>query len=747
MGTKKILKAFLFSFLFAGILHLMSISDALGDLTNDFTPCSGKPANPMFVETQRLLLATSNNGLDFTRKNQILADRATVPDAVVLSNGRILVYYVAACKITGGQEVKTNEIVVAVSDDNGNNWFYKNVTFKNLPSGPTNPVDPNVVLLPNGNLRMFATVDPDIEGPQKARTYSFLSTDGGFTYVSEGERFSLFNEDVLDPEIFRFSDTNWKLWAGNKHAISTDGNNFTYQGPTCYVQDGSYCSIVADIVNFATYYRMYVHGGSPTSSRNNWIKSLVSTDTTNWTLEAGNRLTVDPSTGLESEALLFPTVVGLKNGTYLMVYQTTIAYSEPTTNNLTILKDGTGSGTVTSNPTGISCGSDCSESYPANTLVTLTATPDQDSTFGGWGGDCSSCDTNYTCQITMNTNKACVATFTKTTPTFYSLNVTKSGTGSGTVTSNPTGISCGSDCSESYPANTLVTLTATPDQGSKFGGWAGDCSSCGSNYTCQITMDTNKACVATFMQMQENVAGVGDFNGDGKADILWRNTSTGMVTMWLMNGTSKISEATVLSAGNTAWTVAGVGDFNGDGKADILWRNTSTGMVTMWLMNGTSMSSWATILGPGSTDWTVAGVGDFNGDGKADILWRNISTGTVTMWPMNGTSKISEATILNAGNTDWTVAGVGDFNGNGKADILWRNSSTGMVTMWLMDGTSMTNWAVLVGYGNQDWNIPGTGKFDGDSNFDILWRSNSTGMVTMWFMNGISLKSWGTVVQ
>jgi|GEM_PF-5550542 len=710
MGTKKILKAFLFSFLFAGILHLMSISDALGDLTNDFTPCSGKPANPMFVETQRLLLATSNNGLDFTRKNQILADRATVPDAVVLSNGRILVYYVAACKITGGQEVKTNEIVVAVSDDNGNNWFYKNVTFKNLPSGSTNPVDPNVVLLPNGNLRMFATVDPDIEGPQKARTYSFLSTDGGFTYVSEGERFSLFNEDVLDPEIFRFSDTNWKLWAGNKYAISTDGNNFTYQGPTCYVQDGSDCSIVADIVNFATYYRMYVHGGSPTSSKNNWIKSLVSTDTTNWTLEAGNRLTVDPSTGLESEALLFPTVVGLKNGTYLMVYQTTIAYSEPTTNNLTILKDGTGSGTVTSNPTGISCGSDCSESYPANTLVTLTATPDQDSTFGGWGGDCSSC---------------------------------------------------------------------------------------GSNYTCQITMDTNKACVATFMQMQENIIGVGDFNGDGKADILWRNTSTGMVTMWLMNGTSKISEATILSAGNTDWTVAGVGDFNGDGKADILWRNTSTGMVTMWLMNGTSMSSWATILGPGNTDWTVAGVGDFNGDGKADILWRNISTGTVTMWLMNGTGMSSWATILGPGNTDWTVAGVGDFNGDGKSDILWRNSSTGMVTMWIMNGTSMTDWAnivgggntawtvagvgdfngdgksdilwrnsstgmvtmwimngtsmsswaIIVGDGNQAWNVAGTGKFDADSNFDILWRNNSTGMITMWFMNGTSMKSWGIVVQ
>jgi len=243
------------------------------------------------------------------------------------------------------------------------------------------------------------------------------------------------------------------------------------------------------------------------------------------------------------------------------------------------------------------------------------------------------------------------------------------------------------------------------------------------------------------------VAGVGDFNGDGKADILWRNSSTGMVTMWIMDGTNMTNWAVIVGAGNTDWTVAGVGDFNGDGKADILWRNTSTGMVTMWIMDGTNMTRWAVIVGAGNTDWTVAGVGDFNGDGKADILWRNSSTGMVTMWIMDGTNMTRWAVVVGSGNTDWTVAGVGDFNGDRKADILWRNTSTGMVTTWLMDGTSMTNWAVLVGNGNQPWNIAGTGKFDADSNFDILWRNNSTGMVTMWFMNGTSLKSWDIVVQ
>jgi len=549
MGTKKILKAFLFSFLFAGILHLMSISDALGDLSSDFTPCSGKPANPMFVETQRLLLATSNNGLDFTRKNKILADRATVPDAAVLSDGRILVYYVTACKIIGGQEVKTNEIVVAVSDDSGNNWFYKNVTFKNLPSGTTNPVDPNVVLLPNGNLRMFATVDPDIEGPQKARTYSFLSTDGGFTYVSEGERFSLSNKAVLDPEIFRFSDTNWKLWAGNEHAISTDGNNFTYQGASCYVQDGSYCSIVADIVDFSTYYRMYVHGGSPTSSGNNWIKSLVSTDTTNWTLEAGNRLTVDPSTGLESETLLFPTVVGLKNGTYLMVYQTTIPYSELTLNYLTVLTKGTGSGTVTSNPAGISCGSDCFEAYTANTSVTLTAEAGANSTFAGWSGDCSSCGSSTTCSVTMDANKSCTATFTENPPpSAYTLTITKSGTGSGLVISTLAGISCGEDCTEGFSASTSVSLQATADEGAVFAGWTGDCVNCGSSTNCSITVDSAKTCgVVILSGLKEGWNLLCLVGGQEKAvgDLL-ANSQANFKSVWKWTKDEK---------GNTTWGV------------------------------------------------------------------------------------------------------------------------------------------------------------------------------------------------
>ena len=162
---------------------------------------------------------------------------------------------------------------------------------------------------------------------------------------------------------------------------------------------------------------------------------------------------------------------------------------------LTVTKSGTGSGTVTSDPSGISCGSDCSEAYNQGSAVTLTASPSSGTIFGGWGGDCSSCGTNATCQIIMNSDKTCSAVF-DTSAGQYTLTVTRSGTGTGTVTSSPEGISCGSDCSEAYSAGTTVTLTATPDTGSVFSGWSGDCS--GSALTTTVTMDGDKTCTATF---------------------------------------------------------------------------------------------------------------------------------------------------------------------------------------------------------------------------------------------------------
>jgi Divergent InlB B-repeat domain len=161
---------------------------------------------------------------------------------------------------------------------------------------------------------------------------------------------------------------------------------------------------------------------------------------------------------------------------------------------LTISLYGTGNGTVTSSPSGINCGSDCSESYSASTTVTLAAMASSNANFTGWGGACSG---TGSCVVTMDAAKSVTATFAaQITPSLYSLTVSKSGTGDGQITSSPAGISCGSDCSESYSLGSTVALYAVASANSSFTGWGGACS--GTNGACVVTMSAAKSVTATF---------------------------------------------------------------------------------------------------------------------------------------------------------------------------------------------------------------------------------------------------------
>jgi hypothetical protein len=167
-----------------------------------------------------------------------------------------------------------------------------------------------------------------------------------------------------------------------------------------------------------------------------------------------------------------------------------------------VTKTGTGSGTVTSNPSGIDCGENCSKEYSQNTVVTFTATPSSGSLFTGWMGDCASCGTNSDCTVTMDTDKNCTAIFYGSPAIeYYTLSITNTGTGDGTVTSIPAGINCGTDCSETYqktakPKN--IKLKVKPDAYSTFLGWGGDCQGRGTKTTCTVKMDSDKSVPASF---------------------------------------------------------------------------------------------------------------------------------------------------------------------------------------------------------------------------------------------------------
>jgi hypothetical protein len=152
-----------------------------------------------------------------------------------------------------------------------------------------------------------------------------------------------------------------------------------------------------------------------------------------------------------------------------------------------------GSGTVTSSPAGVNCGTACSVRFDRNTTVTLTAAPGSGSTFVGWSG--GGCSGTGSCQLTLNSDTTVTATF-NTPPPAPTLTVVKAGTGSGTVTSSPAGIDCGATCSHDYGSGTPLTLTATARSGSTFVGWSGG--GCSGTGNCRLTLSSDTKLTGTF---------------------------------------------------------------------------------------------------------------------------------------------------------------------------------------------------------------------------------------------------------
>jgi hypothetical protein len=285
-----------------------------------------------------------------------------------------------------------------------------------------------------------------------------------------------------------------------------------------------------------------------------------------------------------------------------------------------------------------------------------------------------------------------------------------------------------------------------------------------------------------------------DGDGDGKADIVWRNSKDGRNWLWTMNGRSVIKSAGISTIANSAWQMVGRGDFNDDGKSDILWRNQTTGLNYIWMMDGFAFSERKAINTVADLDWQIKAVADFNGDGKSDILWHHQITGQTYIYLMDGFQIMARSSVRYVDDINWQIQATSDVNADGKSDVIWRHERTGANYIWLMDGYTLEqgyvlntvagawdivdagdlngdghgdivwrnsvdgrNWAYLMKDGQieisrqintvsgVEWQIKSIADFDGDGKADIFWHSQTTGLTYIYLMDGAAITSRGAL--
>lgn len=282
-------------------LVLKRAPEQLGDQpfewVSDITPGSGKGSGQPGQDgpwNHRVMSATSSDGLTWVKDNRIIADQASVPDAILDKDGNIRVYYV--------DWYNGHVISVALSHD-GVNWIYKKVTIQGEVAGSQQgpaPVDPDIVLLPDGRYRLYYMYLGNI--------YSAVSNYGINFVKEEGVRFKgAEGETWMDPDVVNMGNVwrmfVWKPVGAASQVISTvssDGLSFTKENVLTTVGNIS-CTIPVE-----GGYRMYYVGGGG-------ISSAFSSDGVNWAGE-----------GLRLEGVADPAVIKLPNGTYKMFYKTWI---------------------------------------------------------------------------------------------------------------------------------------------------------------------------------------------------------------------------------------------------------------------------------------------------------------------------------------------------------------------------------------------------------------------------------------
>jgi hypothetical protein len=252
------------------------------------------------------------------------------------------------------------------------------------------------------------------------------------------------------------------------------------------------------------------------------------------------------------------------------------------TSNMPVLaytKTGLGRGTVTFSPAGsqASCSATCSSAFATDTVVTLTAAPENGSVFTGWSGNCSGTES---CQLTMSEARQVTAGFAAAAADARVLSYSKQGTGGGIVTFSPAGsnASCSETCTTDFEHNTMVTLVARALEGSVFRSWSG---ACRGKRACRIRMDTARTVTALFDAIPVHTLSYRvEGSGTGKISFT-RPSGLGDCTASCTRNFSTGSRVTLTAQANTGSRFVGwSGSCRGRRTCSLNMRNANTAVAT-----------------------------------------------------------------------------------------------------------------------------------------------------------------------